>query len=98
MSRHTIRAKTPERHEITVGWDRPLRTFFAHVHDRDILRRIDAEEISEDDEDPIILWVGGKHGECPTVEELAQRLEPYADIPAEIRAVLAEDKTQNRMG
>lgn len=81
MSRHTIPALRPGL-EVSVGWDRPLASFYGQVFDPTI-----------DDEvaDPIILWIGGGPGEVATVEALAAALAPQATLEPEMLDTLRED-------
>ena len=60
MSRHEIRARDQALSAV-VGWDNPLQTFFAQV-----ARPERADD--EDDDDPMLLWVGTEPGEVTTVE------------------------------
>lgn len=87
MSRYELRGREPHL-SIVVGWDRPLWTFFAQVWDD---RRQGAGE--ENGEEPI-LWVGCFGGEVPTVEALAENLEPFVDLPADIREQLVADRSR----
>jgi hypothetical protein len=79
MSRYTFRGEDP-RHTIVVGWDNPLLTYFAQVWD----------ERSSEDYEPE-LWVGCKIGEIETVDELAEVVAAYGELPAEIVASLEQD-------
>lgn len=74
MSRHVIPSPNP-RIEIVVGWDPPLRTLFAQVADR---------SITGEDADPMLLW-----DDFATVDHLARAIAPWAELPADIRQVLA---------
>ncbi|MCB8882908.1 hypothetical protein ACELLULO517_21860 [Acidisoma cellulosilytica] len=83
MSRHEIPARNPQ-HTVAVGWDNPLSTFFAQVS-----RPVD----DEDEEDPIILWVGAdRPREILTVEDLARCLAPFADLSPEMMERLRADR------
>lgn len=70
-------------HTVVVGWDSPLETFFAQV--------FDYTETDDDDCDPIIEWIGISAGEIPTVNMLADMLEPYCFISPEIASQLQKD-------
>jgi hypothetical protein len=69
MSRHTIPAKTPGL-TVAVGWDNPLQTYFAQVSRDDV----------GEDEDPVIIWLGGEPREVCSPGNLAEPLAPYAII------------------
>jgi hypothetical protein len=86
MSRHTIPAKNPD-HEIDVGWDQPMNTYFAQV----LKNVID----QEGDDDVVILWIGGDFDECQSVEALAHRLEPYATLDYEMARTLRMDRAEH---
>lgn len=84
MSRHTIPGHHPGL-VITVGWDNPLRTYFAVVEQEPL------EAMPEDDPEPV-LWVGATPGEITCLQVLALHLEPYATLTAAQRASLAADR------
>jgi hypothetical protein len=86
MSRHILTAKDPAL-RVVVGWDPPLATFFLQVED---LRKEDDE-----DEDPMVAWLGFEPDEIPTVEALAEKLAPWAEIPMETRLRLAAERLVN---
>ena len=71
MSRHDIPAKRPGL-AVVVGRDNPMSTFFAQVED----------EAAGEDDDPVVLWLGGRHREVLRPEDLAAPLAPYADLSA----------------
>jgi hypothetical protein len=76
MSQYSFRAG---RHEIVVGWDNPLETFFVQVWDE-----------SADEDDPV-LWAGARPGEVASVEALAELVRPYGEVPDELLGRLRED-------
>lgn len=76
MSRHTIPPKA-DHHTVVVGWDRPMGTFFAHVRD-----------LTRDEDDQIIVWLGGDYTDITESGTLLERVERYAVIPAGLQAVL----------
>ena len=76
MSQYSFRAAG---HEIVVGWDNPLETFFVQVWDE-----------SSDADDPV-LWVGTTPEAVATVEALAALARPYGEIPDELLMQLRED-------
>jgi len=80
MSRHDIPARD-SRYTVVVGWDRSMRTFFAHVKDPSL-----------DEDEEMVLWVGGYFDEAPTVQDLMAAVEPYADIGEEMATKLWHDK------
>jgi hypothetical protein len=82
MSRYEFRGRGPHV-AIVVGWDTPLRTFFAQVWD----------ERDEDGDEPL-LWAGCRSGEVRTVEHLERLLSPYATIPPDVRELLTRQSNQ----
>lgn len=80
MSRHEIPAKRADV-IVSVGWDSPLQTYFAQVEQKD----------PSDEDEGILLWVGGSPKEIQTPEALAGALAAYADLSAETIAALRAD-------
>ena len=74
MSRHDLQPKSglTDIIKATVGWDRPLQTFFAQVFTR-------AE--AEDEDGDATIWIGTEPGELPTPEAAIAVVAPYAVIP-----------------
>lgn len=84
MSRHEIPAK-PENSKITrgtVGWDRPLQTFFAQMF----------AHSDEEGEEEAIVWVGSVPGELPSAAAALAVIAPYCEIPAGLAATLETDR------
>jgi hypothetical protein len=79
MSRYTFEGRRPGL-SIVVGWDNPLKTYFAQVWDGGALEKGNLK-----------LWVGAGEDKVPTPEALAELVEPYGDIPAEILLQLGAD-------
>ena len=84
MSRYTFEGNRPAL-SIVVGWDNPLKTYFAQVWDGGGPEKGDLK-----------LWVGAGADKVPTPEALAELVAPYGDIPAEILAQLEEDQEERR--
>jgi hypothetical protein len=82
VSRHSIATKDAA-FEVAVGWDNALSTYFAIVE-----RRTDN---ADDDDDPVILWLGCKPRECPRAEDMVAPLKPFAELSAEMIATLRDD-------
>jgi len=83
MSRYSIPAIHPE-HRAVVGWDSPLASFFAEIIDQRIEIAIEHGELSEDDADPMLLWIGATLGEIHTLEELQRAIASFATIPKDV--------------
>lgn len=85
ISRHEIPARDPTLC-VVVGWDNPLQTFFAQV------ARPERDD-EEDEDDPVLLWVGTQPREVITVEDLARHLAPFAELTTEIAEQLRAERT-----
>ena len=83
MSRRIITANKPHI-QVVVGWDPPMETFFAQVHD---------EQLDEDDNP--IAWIGVTKGQVPNLDDLAIAIEPYANITPDELLQLAADRVVN---
>jgi hypothetical protein len=66
-----------------VGWDNPLQSFFAQVL---------KPEITDEDEDNVLLWVGTEPREVITVEDLARHLAPFGDLAPQMAEQLRADR------
>jgi hypothetical protein len=76
MSRHILAPRPgKEGHEIVIGWDRPLATFFAMVRTGDDLP----------------LWVGCTYGEILDPSRVIALVRPYALIPDDLDQRLRAD-------
>ena len=85
MSRHRIAALEPA-HEVYVGWDEPLGSYFGQVYD----------PARPEEENPI-YWVGaGNPRQYPEIEGLARAMTQFAVIPMETVRTLFRDKDLRR--
>ncbi|WP_214317084.1 hypothetical protein [Nonomuraea sediminis] len=85
MSRHIIPNPpgSPLRRVTSVGWDRPLATFFAMSFDP-------PAPGDEFDNEIEVFWIGATPCEIPTVEALAHTLaEHHVELPGDIKRLLA---------
>lgn len=83
MSRHEL-APHPNATGITravVGWDRPLRTFFAQVFIAD-----------EQEGERTLLWEGAALGEIGAASTAIALVAPYAIVPGGLDARLEAEK------
>lgn len=80
MSRHLLPAA--EHLEVVVGWDPPLRTFFAQVWDR---------SLDEDDPAAELLWIGCMPGEIRDPQTIRTAVAPWAPLTDEILRALTAD-------
>jgi hypothetical protein len=79
MSRYTFEGSRPEL-SIVVGWDNPLKTYFAQVWDG-----------GGPGQGELRLWVGAGRDKVPTAEMLAELVAPYGEVPTDVLAQLDED-------
>jgi len=79
MSRYRIPSKNA-KHNVYIGWDNPMQTFFAQVTDPTL-----------DEEHQMVFWTGGMPEEVGSVETLQESLKPYADIPEDVKGNLVRD-------
>lgn len=82
MSRHQIEPFV-KRYEVTVGWDRPLNTYFAQVEDL---------EPTDEDSDPLIVWVGTSYSEILRPEDLQAQIAAFATIDIAVLDALRTDR------
>jgi hypothetical protein len=85
MSRYTFAGHRPEL-SIVVGWDNPLRTYFAQVW-----------EGGGPPKGELRLWVGIGLDRVLTVETLAGLLAPYGDIPRRVVSQLEDDQERSTL-
>jgi hypothetical protein len=69
MSRHLLQV-ADTNHEVVVGWDNQLETFFAQVWDA-----------RNEEQESCVLWAGCYRGEVPSVDSLAALVRPNTEIP-----------------
>ena len=81
MSRHFVTPRNP-RHEVIVGWDAPLGTYFVQVFDTGI----DETAI----EAPVAM-VGETLGEVHCVDLILQLVAMHALVPEGLRETLVAD-------
>ena len=81
MSRHTFRGKAGTT--VSIGWDRPLRTFFVQI-----LR----PHRTMKGEDETVEWQGTEPDELPTAAAAIAVAVLYADLPETLGATLETDR------
>lgn len=84
MSRHDLQPRADQPHVVgaTVGWDRPLQTFFAQVF-----------FVTQDEpgEGEALIWIGTAPGELLTPEAAIAIVEPHAIVPEDLAAKLGAE-------
>ena len=83
MTRYKINSK---QYSIHVGYDQPLRTFFATVEDLNLP--------NDEDDNYLLLWIGRNYDEIRTCAELAQQIAQYCSIPYKIITKLENDSRE----
>ncbi len=85
MSRYYTTSNDPN-HEVYVGWDNPLESFFVQVIDP-----------REDEEHEIVFWAGATPDKSiKTLAELLMTVAPWGGLPAEILRSLDADYENRR--
>ena len=82
MSRHDLIPFDPV-HEVVVGWDPGLATFFAQVLDTAASEESDAYEV---------LWIGTSLHEVLNPAAVIAAVAPFASVPADLLGQLARDR------
>ena len=79
MSRYTVGGNRPEL-SIVVGWDKPLRSYFAQVWDG-----------GSPGTGGLRLWIRAGPDRVSTPEERAELVAPYGDIPEDVSEHLDDE-------
>ncbi|RLK12677.1 hypothetical protein DER29_5961 [Micromonospora sp. M71_S20] len=84
MSRHNL-TPLPHRidHKVSVGWDRPLTSYFAVV--------LNHGETDETSPDALPVWLGAME-RVTDPDEVIEAVRPYAHIPDTLRIDLEADR------
>lgn len=85
MSRYVI--KHDEHHEVVVGWDNPLQTFFAQVYDL----KATEDDLGEGDE-VMLVWVGTQPRQITDIDKLREFVYNFAVIESDVRQKLESDQ------
>jgi hypothetical protein len=82
MSRHELDPLNAA-HEVVIGWDPPLRTYFAQVFDTAADEESDGREV---------LWIGTGFREVPDPTAVIAAVTPFASVPAGLLDQLTRDR------
>ena len=84
MSRHELQPRPDSASVLraTIGWDRPLQTFFAQVF---------FVTDDEPEEGEALIWIGTEPGELLTAEAAIAVVAPHAIVPADLADRLTAD-------
>jgi hypothetical protein len=92
MSQHFLKPLNPQ-HEVLIGWDRPLSSFFLQVRDLD--RDEDEDRDLEYEVDPILVWLGADGFRTqPEVDPVLEEARKWAVIPEFLRERLLRDERE----
>jgi hypothetical protein len=69
-----------ENLKFAIGYDKPMRTFFAQVHDESLPEK----------EDNCIVWLGGNFDEYPALAPMLEKLSE--NVPHELQLQLEADQ------
>lgn len=67
---------------VSIGWDRPLATFFVQV----------VRPQGPGDDDDMLVWLGTCPGEISIASEAVRIASDHADLPAELGKTLETDR------
>ncbi len=81
MSHHTFAGKAGTT--VSIGWDRPLNTFYVQVS------RPDREEEGERE---TFVWEGTAPGELSTATAAIAIAKPHAELPEDLATTLETDR------
>ena len=83
MSRRDVPVKSGSHPIVkaTIGWDRPLETFFAQVF-----------ALDNDGEEVAVVWKGTYPAELPNPSSAIDILKPYCEIPTGLAIELETDR------
>lgn len=70
---------TKDKYTFSIGYDRPMRTFFAQIHDESL----------PDEDDNCVLWLGGNYDQYPSLPEMLDEFP--IDVPPELQSHLQAD-------
>lgn len=82
MSRHDLQPFDPT-HDVVVGWDPPLHTFFAQVLDT---------KTDEADDNYEVVWIGTSYGEVLDPAVAIAAVRPFATISDDLCHTLQDDR------
>jgi len=82
MSRHELASLNPA-HEVAIGWDPPMETYFAQVFDTAGDEENDTYEV---------LWIGNRFQEVLNPAAVIAAVAPFASVPDGLLDQLARDR------
>lgn len=82
MSRYMLKPKDP-KHEVVVGWDNPLNTYFIQVY---------VPEGTPEGDDDFLLWSGDRPGQVTDVGVLRSVAGVFAEWPEELSEMLQKQQ------
>ncbi len=88
MSRYDFVGIHPET-RVTIGWDRPLQTFFVQVMKT---TRPPSAAADEDADGDTILWIGTVRRELPYAADAIRIARAHAELPSDMGVTLEMDR------
>ncbi len=101
MSRYTFAGNDP-RYRLFVGWDDPLKSFFAQVED--LAHETNGAVINQQamigdcEEEGLLVWVGADGVPILDVKHIVAAVRAYGAIPEEVCVKLRSDQNQSLTG
>jgi hypothetical protein len=98
MSRHYLTCLDP-RYFAVIGWDLPMRTFFAQVVDHEKLKLSERDKPAAEARfyyRSVTLCRGSGQGEITEVADLEQALKGYVILPEELKQTLIAEHAARR--
>jgi hypothetical protein len=98
MSRYYLTCPDP-RYFAVIGWDPPMRTFFAQVVDREKLRISERDKPAAEvqyDYRNVTLWHGTEKGEMQEVTNVESVLTGYVTLSEEMKQTLLAEQAASR--
>ena len=83
MSQYIVRED--QEFKVVIGWDPPLQTFFAQVHD-----------LSKDEEEQIVLWEPSPPNRIGSPWDVKEKVQPWVELSSEDIRILGDDRHYNR--
>lgn len=91
MSRYDFTGIAPQS-RVTIGWDRPLRTYFVQVMQTSPPFEADAGDADEQGDERTIVWIGTAPRELPYATDAIRIARAHAELPPDIGITLEMDR------
>ncbi len=94
MSRYDFAGIDPDT-RVTVGWDRPLHTFFVQVIQTTPPASATSDDDSDNEDERTILWIGTAMRELPYAADAIRIARAHAVLPPDIGGTLEMDRLRS---